>query len=289
MQIFLFLLILAFQAVVAMAAPKAIPLDEAIWLQGEPVKRFALGKFYVVEFWATWCGPCVDSMPHLSELQKAYGPKGVTIIGVAGREQAATLEERQQLVEKFLREHKPRPTYAIAFDPDGQIYKAYSGIHEIKGIPTAFVVNELGEIAFTGHPMALEGVLPKILNGTFDQGVYEKEMELEQEREIKLYEELVVSSERGDYPRAHQIVDELSSHSAFNASNLKFIRVKILISEGRTQEACRLFETIVKGGDDIALMSVVPALQGWQKLQTTSKTAAPQGESKITFVKMKER
>src|SRR5579883_3528530 len=42
------------------------------WLQGTEVSAFAPRKLYVVEFWATWCGPCVVMMPHLSQLQSEY-------------------------------------------------------------------------------------------------------------------------------------------------------------------------------------------------------------------------
>ncbi|MEM1422742.1 MAG: TlpA disulfide reductase family protein, partial [Planctomycetota bacterium] len=51
------------------------------WLKGEPVDAFENGHVYVVEFWATWCGPCIAGMPHLSEVQKEYGDR-VTVIGV---------------------------------------------------------------------------------------------------------------------------------------------------------------------------------------------------------------
>jgi thiol-disulfide isomerase/thioredoxin len=47
----------------------APPLKVSKWLKGEEVKRFEPGKVYVVEFWATWCGPCIAFMPHLAELQ----------------------------------------------------------------------------------------------------------------------------------------------------------------------------------------------------------------------------
>src|SRR5262245_45990939 len=57
----------------------ALAIDK--WVKGTPVKAFEPGKTYVVEFWATWCGPCVATMPHISELQSKYKDK-VTFIGV---------------------------------------------------------------------------------------------------------------------------------------------------------------------------------------------------------------
>ncbi len=52
------------------------------WIKGTPVTAFEKGRVYVVEFWATWCGPCIRGMPHLSELARKYKDK-VTITGIS--------------------------------------------------------------------------------------------------------------------------------------------------------------------------------------------------------------
>jgi len=54
-------------------------LTSGEFVKGEPVKEFAKGKTYVVEFWATWCGPCRASIPHLSKLQEQN--HDITFIG----------------------------------------------------------------------------------------------------------------------------------------------------------------------------------------------------------------
>ena len=59
-------------------APK---LDVKSFVKGEPIKSLEPGKLYVVEFWATWCGPCRVSIPHLTELQKKH--VDVVFIGVS--------------------------------------------------------------------------------------------------------------------------------------------------------------------------------------------------------------
>ncbi|MEO8429606.1 MAG: TlpA disulfide reductase family protein [Verrucomicrobiota bacterium] len=48
----------------------APPLKTGTWVQGEPVKGFERDKVYLVEFWATWCGPCLASVPHLNSLHR---------------------------------------------------------------------------------------------------------------------------------------------------------------------------------------------------------------------------
>ena len=78
-------------------APK---IEVKSFVKGEPVKTFEAGKTYVVEFWATWCGPCKTSIPHLSELQKKH--PAVTFIGVSvsgerpGSGQAVRGRDRRQ-------------------------------------------------------------------------------------------------------------------------------------------------------------------------------------------------
>src|SRR6516162_2697418 len=60
-------------------APK---LQSGKYVQGEAVKEFQKGKAYIVEFWATWCGPCRISIPHLNETYEKYKDKGLIVIGM---------------------------------------------------------------------------------------------------------------------------------------------------------------------------------------------------------------
>jgi len=65
----------------------AAALKISDWVKGKPVD-LAAGKgkqVYVIEFWATWCGPCRTSIPHLTELQKKFKDKGVTFVGVSDK------------------------------------------------------------------------------------------------------------------------------------------------------------------------------------------------------------
>lgn len=59
-------------------APK---LKVGKWVQGEPVTEFARDKAYIVEFWATWCGPCRVSIPHLNEIWQKFKDKDLVVIG----------------------------------------------------------------------------------------------------------------------------------------------------------------------------------------------------------------
>ena len=69
---------LAGELIIGSDAPK---LEVQKFVKGKAVKRFEPGKIYVIELWGTWCGPCRDVIPHVTELQKQY-PE-VSFIGVA--------------------------------------------------------------------------------------------------------------------------------------------------------------------------------------------------------------
>src|SRR5436309_2133204 len=63
------------------------------WLQGAEVTSFAPGKVYIVEFWATWCGPCIVMMPHMGDLQAQYRNQGLTVVGFSAKDPNNTQEK----------------------------------------------------------------------------------------------------------------------------------------------------------------------------------------------------
>ncbi len=133
-------------------------------LQGEAVKDFKKGEVYVFECWASWCGPCVAAIPHLNDLHKQMGKKGVVITGVnvweAERDAASA-----QRAKDFLKAQGGKMSYRVALGGKAFI-KDWLEAAEVNGIPHAFVVAE-GKIAWTGHPGQLTAeMLGDILTGT---------------------------------------------------------------------------------------------------------------------------
>ena len=141
----------------------ASELKIARWIKGGPLK-LADGKgktIFVVEFWATWCPPCRESIPHLTRLQKRLKDRGVVIIGVS-------LEDAET-VKGFVKEMGAKMDYAVAVDDRGATAAAYLEAFGIDGIPHAFVIDKEGKIAWHGHPMAgLGEVIDAILSGEYD-------------------------------------------------------------------------------------------------------------------------
>ena len=104
-------------------------------LEGKPLRFSDLRKRpVIVDFWATWCGPCRASMPHLSTIQTRYGKQGLTVIGLS------VDENGPQGVRKFADRLGVKFTLAMAND---DVLDAYG---PIRSIPTTFFINRNGDI-----------------------------------------------------------------------------------------------------------------------------------------------
>ena len=134
-------------------------------IKGEAVKSFEKGKLYIFECWATWCPPCVASIPHLNELNQKMGPKGVVITGVNVWEGEKSPEAAKK-VKDFVKEQGDKMSYAIAIGGE-KFLRDWLEAAKVNGIPHAFVINGDGVIVWMGHPMQLnEKMLGDFLTGT---------------------------------------------------------------------------------------------------------------------------
>ena len=147
------------------------------WLQGEPVTHFEPGKVYVVEFWATWCGPCIAMMPHTADLQNEFKDQGVTMVSYTGKDPNNT---REKVIE-FVKKRGAKLPYAFAYNDDDGVWDGWMKDAGKGGIPCAFVIDKSGRIAFIGHPMVLGGVLPKVIAGAPPQAISEEAEKIRKE------------------------------------------------------------------------------------------------------------
>jgi thiol-disulfide isomerase/thioredoxin len=131
---------------------KAPALSVEEWVKGKKVDKFESGKIYVVEFWATWCQPCKESIPHLNDLQKTYKDKNVTIIGVAGSERGSSTQQKLDGVRNFVKGKGDGMNYTVAFDADRSMTDTWMTPAGRNGIPCAFLVGADGKLAWIGHP-----------------------------------------------------------------------------------------------------------------------------------------
>lgn len=123
------------------------------WLNGELKTADFKGKVVLVDFYATWCGPCMKAVPHNNELLKNYKDKGLVILGVC-------TSSRGQ--EKFADNAKQfKMEYTLARDPDQKIAKAWQANY----YPTYAVVDRKGVVRIIGlRPDHVETVVKKLLD-----------------------------------------------------------------------------------------------------------------------------
>ena len=116
----------------------------------------AAGKIVILDFWATWCPPCQETVPHLNELQKKFGDKGLQVVGIS-------LDRKGlRVVKPFAKKYDI--SYKLLVGDYSKVVEDYGGI---VGIPTLFVIDRQGNIAvkFIGYveKEELEDAVKKLL------------------------------------------------------------------------------------------------------------------------------
>ncbi|MHC5542912.1 TlpA family protein disulfide reductase, partial [Singulisphaera rosea] len=116
------------------------------------------GKVVVIDFWATWCGPCVAEMPKMKALYQKYRSKGVEFIGVS-LDQPRDAGGYDQLINFVESNEIPWPQYY-----QGNGWKSeFSAAWEVKSVPTVFLVDAEGKLADTKARGKLEDLIPRYL------------------------------------------------------------------------------------------------------------------------------
>jgi thiol-disulfide isomerase/thioredoxin len=102
---------------------------------GSGLEQFK-GKVLYIDFWASWCGPCLLSFPFMNDLQNAYGPRGLQVVAV-------DMDERPADAASFLAKHPAG--FAVASGPNAPCAKAFG----VATMPTSFLVDRNGRIRGT--------------------------------------------------------------------------------------------------------------------------------------------
>jgi thiol-disulfide isomerase/thioredoxin len=139
------------------AAPRLSPSE---WVQGSAVDLSDRKNVYVLDFWATWCRPCRETIPHMSELQAKYKGQKVVVVGIS--------DETKSLVAPFVTKMGSAMEFRVAVDPKRDLTNKYGDIPEFRGIPFAVIIDTRGDIAWFGHPLdGLDEALASIVAGTY--------------------------------------------------------------------------------------------------------------------------
>jgi thiol-disulfide isomerase/thioredoxin len=214
------------------------------FVKGKPVPaKLASNQTYVVEFWATWCGPCKTSIPHLTELQK-QNPK-VNFIGVS------ILEQDQSLVKPFVAQMGAKMGYTVAMDTalgdKGFMAKNWFDAAGEDGIPTAFIVKN-GKIAWIGHPMGMEEPLKKIQAGTWDiKATRAKRIEekMKAKQMLVVQEKATPFLQQKQFDKALDVIDTGIKETPSLESNLGKMKLNLLLMLNKTEEAATYADHLV--------------------------------------------
>ena len=144
-------------------------LKEAVWLKGSPLLDFEPNRIYVVDLWATWCKPCLKSMPALHDLESQY-KDNVTFIALS------IWDPERDRVSEFIKEHGEIMPGLIATDSispgkefnEGILAVRFLGTSERVSVPRTYIVDRTGKLVWVGEPWDLEVPLEQVVNGTWD-------------------------------------------------------------------------------------------------------------------------
>jgi len=232
-----------------MVGNKAPGLQTGKWIQGEPVPAFDSNHVYIVEFWATWCGPCVQSIPHLNQLWQKFKDRGVIVIGV-------DVWDSDDAVAPFVKKKGSNMTYRVALDDKSRDPEGFMSANwwprkvNHHGIPTAFIINRDGNIAWIGHPMSLqETVLEDIVSGHYDLARaatdYQKDFQLNQQFQ-DLQGKLFSAIKQKKWDEAQVALNNIDTLIPHMTNGFTSSRLNVLLGQKKFDEAYQFADVASK-------------------------------------------
>ncbi len=226
----------------------APPIKSGEWIQGEPVTSFSKDNVYVVEFWATWCGPCVATIPHLDELHEELKNTNVVFIGQNCWEKDLTK------VKPFVAKMGEKMSYRVATDDTSSDKTGYMAVKWMQaagqtGIPAAFVVGKDGKIAWIGHPRELKvDMLKQVAAGSFDPSKVVNKQEPDSALKAQVKNEmdkLHATMRTGDWDAVNALLDEMEKSKSTMQPFIPQIRLQGAIKKGDQAALVKLVEKMM--------------------------------------------
>ena len=125
----------------------------------EGVGPWGDGNIYILDFWGTWCSPCIKEIPHLTELQKKYRDRGLVVVGYSW--------ESPDILFKFLERMGPKMGYVVVGDTTETTLQRYvdesMGDNGIQGFPYSYLISGSGQLVWRGNPKHIDRTLSSYL------------------------------------------------------------------------------------------------------------------------------
>jgi thiol-disulfide isomerase/thioredoxin len=225
------------------------------WVKGDPFESLESGKVHVMEFWATWCGPCIAAIPHLTELQAKY--PDVRFVGVAASERGPDEAAKFAKVKDFVDGKGDGMGYRVAYVGDrAKMSRPWMEAAGQSGIPCTFIVDGEGRVAWIGHPMSMDAPLEKIVSGSWDIDAAKAEFSTRREAEAArraISMAMRAARQSGDYT---EVLAALREQLAKRPSDdLRMTLVQVLAGPAKLPaEAWPIAEEIIANANGNAMM-----------------------------------
>ena len=224
-------------------------ISKAEFLQGKAPADWEPGKLYILECWATWCGPCIAVIPHVDELYDKYHDEGLRIIGMN------VWEDGRDKVADFVKGRGEGMSYPVAYVGKGGAFeKDWLTAAGIRGIPHAFLVRD-GELLLTTHPSQLkESTVVELLAGGDRSAAAIKSMRNAQENSGKVREILRAFTTAEKNKDADAMMQAIKDLEALDPTFTHLPRMKV--DHAVMIEDWEKANTLLEGIDDrrVALM-----------------------------------
>ncbi len=227
----------------------------ADWVKGDPISTYQDNRIYVVEFWATWCGPCRAGMPHISELQEKH-ESNVTFVGIT--------DEQRSIVDNFLEKKADSRTaesegqtwddlmrYTVAIDAEDATSTAFMKAAGENGIPTAFIVGYDGHIEWIGHPAGIDQPLQQVVDRSWNrEAARTKRVELRRLAELRqrIFQDIDQATSDKNWDQALQLAEELEK-TIPDVPLKKITRFGILLKADRIEQAKEVLDELVTNSE----------------------------------------
>lgn len=218
------------------------------WVRGNPVKNFEKGKVYVVDFWATWCGGCIASFPHLSAIADKH-KENVQFISVDSYEIDVLKKggNPTSAVKTFLETPAGKQLRVdVSVDRDSSMFTTWIKTLRRRGFPTTFVIDQEGKVAWIDVNLdQLDWVLQQVVAKKWDN---KKSLAIMEQRDtiedqfFKTFQEKVPATKRKNYQEILSACESLEKQYPDRKDAAAFYKVMALSELDKKRVSLQLEE-----------------------------------------------
>jgi thiol-disulfide isomerase/thioredoxin len=225
----------------------APPLVASEWLSGTAVDSFAADRIYLIEFWASWCGPCIASLPRLDALARRHGHRLVAVALTT-----LDLDNDRSAIRRVMTSTDAMwgetPAFRVAIDEGTQTADAYRRATRETALPHVYLVDRDGWLAWHGHPAEADAVVAALIAGTWDRSAARRDDEVRQAAALSsraIVTRYLEANERSDGDAMLAAAEQACRIPVALSAGMsppwwaRTARVRLLVERGRYDEALK--------------------------------------------------